>query len=169
MSFKITWKTHIICFLLALGLAQVMNNVSSIILDNYFTKDFIYYPTHNLIVNFYINIALIMIPVSIVHELIHGILYKFFGGEVKYGYKIIYAYTHEISELALERSKFLVVLLAPVVVISLVSLLLPAWIGGMIYFVNLLGSVGDLYMAFILCKYRYDSRIIDRKYGFDVV
>lgn len=110
-----------------------------------------------------------MIPITIVHELIHGTTYRIFGGKVKYGFKGIYAYTHEVSELALDRSKFLVVLLAPVVIISLVSLCLPIWLGGMIYFLNLLGSVGDLYMAFILCRYRNESRIIDRKYGFGVI
>lgn len=169
MSFKITWKTHLICLLLALALTSAMGNIIDIILGSFFSEDIILYPTHNYVVNFYIDIMIFMIPISIVHELIHGMAYKFFGGRVKYGFKIIYAYTQEISELALERYQFLIVLLAPVVIISLISLFLPAWLGGMIYFLNLLGSIGDIYMSFVLCRYRYDSRIIDRKYGFDIV
>ena len=169
MSFKITWKTHLICFLLVLILVVTMGNILNVILDNYFAKDFIYYPTYNLIANMYIHIIILMIPISIVHELIHGFTYRLFGGKVKYGFKIIYAYTHEVSGLPLERIKFLIVLLAPVVIISLMSLILPNWLGGMIYLLNLLGSVGDLYMAFVLCRYKNESRIIDKEYGFDVV
>jgi hypothetical protein len=104
-----------------------------------------------------------------VHEVIHGITYSIFGGKVKYGFKGIYAYTMEVSEKPIERTKFLVVLLMPITVISLLALLLPSWLGGMIYFLNLLGSTGDLYMAIFLIKLDSNSRIIDKKYGFDVV
>lgn len=169
MSFKITWKTHFICYVFALLISLVMNDFVNLIFDNYFLQEFILYPTRRIIANFYIQITVLMVPITMIHELMHGAAYRIFGGKVKYGFKIIYAYTHEVSEVALNRSKFLVILLAPVVIISLLSLLLPAWIGGIIYFLNLLGSIGDLYMALILCRYRFDSKIIDRKYGFDVV
>jgi len=110
-----------------------------------------------------------MIPISIVHEGIHGLVYKVFGGKVKYGFKGIYAYTQEISEMPIDRVKFLIILLAPLAVMSIITLLLPLWLGGMIFFLNLLGASGDLYMSYKLIKYDYNSKIIDRKYGFDVV
>ena len=72
---------------------------------------------------------LFMIVILIVHERIHRLSYELFGGKVKYGFKIIYAYTYEVSELPLEKVKFLIVLLSPVTIISLITLLLPTWIG----------------------------------------
>ena len=60
-------------------------------------------------------------------------------------------------------------LLAPVVVISLLSLALPALIGGLIYFLNLLGSSGDIYMSLFLCRLNYNNYIVDKSYGFDVI
>ena len=110
-----------------------------------------------------------MIPITMVHERTHGIVYTFFGGKVKYGFKGIYAYTQEISEKPIGRVEFLIVLLSPMVVISLLSLLLPIWIGGMVFILNALGSCGDLYMAITLSKYDWHSKIIDKSYGFDII
>jgi len=169
MSFKITWKTHVICTIIAFAIAQVMGSIASNIVENFILKPFISYPTKNLIINFYIYVLLLMIPISIVHEGIHGLVYKVFGGKVKYGFKGIYAYTQEISEMPIDRVKFLIILLAPLAVMSIITLLLPLWLGGMIFFLNLLGASGDLYMSYKLIKYDYNSKIIDRKYGFDVV
>jgi hypothetical protein len=92
-----------------------------------------------------------------------------FGGKVRYGFKGIYAYTMEVSEKPIQRVKFLVVLLLPVTAISLFTLLLPLWLGGMVFFLNLIGSSGDLLMAVSLMKLDSGSMIIDRNHGYDVV
>ncbi|WML34163.1 DUF3267 domain-containing protein [Clostridium sp. OS1-26] len=169
MSFKITWKTHLICLLVAIMITESMGGVLDIILNKFLSRGIISYPTNNLLFNFYIIVAFTMIPICMIHELIHGITFKLFGGKVKYGFKIIYAYTQEVSNMPIDRNKFLIVLLSPVVIISIASMLFSPWIGGLVYFFNLIGSIGDLYMAFVLCRYNYDSKIIDREYGFDVV
>lgn len=39
-----------------------------------------------------------MIPITLIHELIHGCAYATFGGKIKFGFKGIYAYAQEISE-----------------------------------------------------------------------
>ncbi|MCB2295206.1 DUF3267 domain-containing protein [Clostridium algoriphilum] len=169
MSFKITWKTHVICTLVAFAIAQLLGSIASDIVENFIIKPFIFYPTKNLIVNFYIYVLLLMIPISIVHEGIHGLVYKAFGGKVKYGFKGIYAYTQEISEMPIDRVKFLIILLSPLAVMSILTLFLPLWLGGMIFFLNLLGASGDIYMSFKLIKYDSNSKIVDRIYGFDVV
>ncbi|MBU3090573.1 DUF3267 domain-containing protein [Clostridium sp. CF011] len=110
-----------------------------------------------------------MIPISIVHESIHGLAFLAFGGKVRYGFKGIYAYTQEISELPIDRTKFLIILMAPLTVLSIITLLLPIWLGGIIFLINLLGASGDLYMSFKLIRYDFNSKIVDKKYGFDVV
>ena len=169
MSFKITWKTHVICIAIAFVTVKLLGSSVNNILDNFFLKPYIFYPTGNLIINFCLYVLLLMIPISIVHESLHGLAYKVFGGKVKYGFKGIYAYTQEVSEIPIDRTKFLIILLAPVTVMSIATLLLPMWLGGIIFLLNLLGASGDLYMAFRLIRYDYNSKIVDRIYGFDVV
>ncbi|WP_298842789.1 DUF3267 domain-containing protein [Clostridium sp.] len=169
MSFKITWKTHVMCTVIALLIVLLLGRSVGNILDNFFLKPYIFYPTKYLVINFCLYVLLLMIPISIIHESIHGLAYKIFGGKVKYGFKGIYAYTQEISEVPIERFKFLIILLAPLTVMSIATLTLPIWLGGITFLLNLLGASGDIYMAFKLIKYDSNSKIVDRIYGFDVV
>lgn len=169
MSFKITWKTHVICTIIAFIIVELLGSTVDNILDNFFLKPFIFYPTKYLVINFCMYVLLLMIPISIVHESIHGLVYKAFGGKVRYGFKGIYAYTQEVSEIPIDRTKFLIILLAPLTVMSIGTLLLPMWLGGIIFLLNLLGASGDLYMSYKLIEYDSNSKIVDRKYGFDVV
>lgn len=97
------------------------------------------------------------------------VCHELFCGKVKYVFKVIFAYTQEISGIILHRTKFTIVFLAPVTVISAVSLIIPYNIGSIIFFLNLLGSTGDIVMAVFLCKSKGNSYVIDREYGFDVV
>lgn len=169
MSFKLSWRTHIICFFMSLFLTFLLGNTKYTIIENFIMEIYPLYPEKFLILTFFLSVILLLIPMIAVHEAIHGITYTIFGGRVKYGFKGIYAYTMEVSEKPIERTKFLIVLLMPVIIISLLSMLLPSWLGGIIYFLNLLGSTGDLYMAILLIKLDNNSKIIDKSYGFDVV
>lgn len=169
MSFKITWKTHVICTIIAFLIVKLLGSTVDNILDNFFLKPYIFYPTKYLVINFCIYVLLLMIPILIVHESIHGLAYKAFGGKVKYGFKGIYAYTQEVSEIPIDRTKFLIILLAPLTIMSILTLFIPVWLGGIIFLLNLLGASGDLYMSYRLIRYDSNSKIIDRKYGFDVV
>jgi len=135
----------------------------------FFSRQFVRYPTGSIEINIFIYVILLMIPISIVHEAIHGMAYKLFGGKVEYGFKGIYAYTQEVSGQAIERTKFLIILLAPLTIMSVLTLLLPYKLGGIIYLLNLLGASGDLYMSLKLIRYGWNSKIIDKKYGFDVI
>jgi hypothetical protein len=157
-----------ICFifalLISLSMMDLINDSYTIILIDSsifnFTKDFT--------INSVILVVLLMIPITLVHEALHGLSYKFFGGRVRFGFKVIYAYCQEVSAIKLHRTKSLITLLAPVTIISLFSLLLPAGLGGMIFILNLVGSTGDLYMSFYLTRFS-SSYILDRNYGFDVI
>lgn len=169
MSFKVTWKMHLICIAMAYMIMLLLDNSINSIIMNFALSGFLLYPTENVVYNFYIYAVIMLILISLVHELIHGVTFALFGGKVKYGFKIIYAYTREVSELPVPRTKFLVALLMPVVMISLASAIIGGWFGGMIYLLNLLGSTGDILMAFVLCRYDSECCIIDRVYGFDAV
>lgn len=168
-SFKITWKTHIRIISGTYIFALVFNNIINPILDKFLLNEFIFYPTKHIILNFYIYVFLLLIPISIIHEGIHGLTYKLFGGKVKFGFKYIYAYTQEISGIPIERDNFLIVLLMPLTIISILCVCIPDKIGSIIFLLNLLGSSGDVYMALTLKKYDSNSKIIDKAYGYDVI
>jgi hypothetical protein len=110
-----------------------------------------------------------MIPIVIVHEGIHAAVHILYGGKIKIGFKGIYAYTQEISGKPLSVPRLVVVLMAPVVTITLIRLLFNSRIGASIYFLNLSGSSGDIYMAVKLSIYNSKDKIIDMNYGYDII
>lgn len=169
MSFKVSWKTHVLCLVMTFLICFIMHDCLVNISTGLIINNAIINITGNLLLDEIILFLLIFIPLNIVHELLHGSIYRLFGGKVKYGFKGICAYTQEISGIILHRNKFLLVLLAPVTVISIISTLIPGEIGGIVYFVNIAGSTGDILMALYLCKCNENSYIIDREYGFDVI
>ena len=116
-----------------------------------------------------IAILILMIPITLVNEIIHGIVYIIFGGKIKFGFKWIYAYTQEISGLILHRTKFVAILLAPVTIILLSTLLTKNSLGSLIFLLNFLGSIGDIIMAIYICKSKENSYIKDSEYGFEVI
>ena len=169
MSFKITWKTHIICILLSYLLIQGLIEA--------FTSSFLYLIVEdgplnisgNLIVNFILAVFVFLVPITLLHEALHGISYTLFRGKVKFGVKSMNIYCQEVSGIKLHRSKFLVVLLAPVTLISLLSLLLPESLRIIVITLNLIGCTGDLLMSLYLVKLGNDSYILDKDYGFDII
>lgn len=168
MSFKVNWKTYIIFMVFSLLIVRLLNSEVNLILQNFIIANPSIYINGNIFLHFYIYVIFLMIPVSIVHELVHGFFYMMFGGRVRFGFKGIYMYTREISGKPIGRNKFLIILLMPLISISLLSCFIKN-LGGMAFLLNLLGSSGDMVMALALIRYSYDSRIIDREYGFDVI
>lgn len=169
MSFKVTWKFHLLSILMTIGIYFLLQNCVINICTVLLINNMIYSFTGNSFFDNVIFLSLILIPINIVHELLHGCVYRIFGGKLKYGFNGIYAYTLETTGISLLRIKFLLVLLAPVTVISIISLFIPGVMGGLIFILNLSGSTGDILMALYLCKFNNNCYIIDRKYGFDVV
>ena len=169
MSFKISWKIHTICFLLAYIFCYIqIGHISYVFLDLAINYKF-FSLTGFYFVDIMLAILILMIPITLVHETIHGIVYIIFGGKIKFGFKVIYAYTQEISGVILHRTKFVAIVLAPVTIISLITLVITNSLGSLIFLLNLLGSTGDIIMAIYLCKSNGNSYIKDREYGFDVI
>lgn len=167
MPFRISTFIHIKLFAYSLILAYAIRGflMNSVIIFLEYIEPL---PGDYLIIKFYAGIIVVMVVISVIHELIHGLAYMFYGGRVKYGFKIIYAYTKEVSGVKLKRTEFLIVLLSPLVLISLISMLLGS-IGGLIFILNLLGSSGDIYMSTTLTKVSKDDKIVDRDYGYEIV
>lgn len=169
MTFKITWKTHVICFIMSLLIiAAVYNLLESAIIHTviYDMPKVPLFPAYVLLLGY---IVILSAFVTFLHELIHGAAYKIFGGKVRYGLKLIYAYTTEVSGLPLSRTKFLVVLLSPLAAISVFCLLIQFQIGAIAFVFNFAGSTGDILMSLYLLRVKKNYKIIDRIYGFEVV
>ncbi|HEY5563250.1 MAG TPA: DUF3267 domain-containing protein [Clostridiaceae bacterium] len=167
MDFKINLKTHIMCFFLSSIFALIFYNL---IVDSFegLLKESSLDPFLN-IMYFYVGIIILLIPVTIIHELIHGLFHKLFKGKVKFGFKFIYAYTIEVTARPLSIRKFQIVLLAPLVIISILSYVMQSYLGGIVFILNLLGSSGDVYMALVLVKYNNSYSIVDKSYGFSII
>ncbi len=169
MSVTITWKTHLACFLLALALSYCFGDVLYVSLFEIHSRYVLLNFTHNLFFDSAILVVAMMIPIVIIHEALHGICYILFKGKVRFGFKGIYAYCQETSNIKLQRTKFLMVLLAPVTIISLASLMLFIHWGALLFMLNLVGSTGDILMAVSLTKLNWNSYILDKKNGFDII
>lgn len=172
MSFYLNWKTHIKIYIIAALMAILLREPINImvlksILEIYEVTGIYFSPFFIIFV--FIYFAAVMVPITLVHELLHSLVHLSFGGRVKIGFKGIYAYCQETSGIQLSRTQFLMVLVAPMTLISLISILLPYQWSLVVFILNLLGSSGDLYMAFWLCKIDESRKVIDKKYGFDVI
>jgi Putative zincin peptidase len=106
-----------------------------------------------------------------IHELCHGLAFQLFGVRPRYGINLSKGVAYaSASDHYLTRDAYLVVALAPLVMISLGAVILMALTGGSLRFVMaLLGtlnagsSVGDLW--FVAVCVRYPRSLLVRDYG----
>ena len=97
---------------------------------------------------------------TIIHELVHGIAFATFGGSPRYGLKVKYflplAYATSPGDI-FRRNAFIVISLAPLLVIDIVSLLMltifpqAPWLIWVIAF-NTSGAIGDIWIAVQLLR-----------------
>lgn len=167
-SFKVDWKLHVKIFLIQLIILFLWyEEISSMLENTIFSIPCFYIFTNSPLGLIFLLFA-VMFLVCLIHELIHGFTYRAFGGSFRLGFKGIYAYCQETSGIMVTRTQFLAVLLMPVIIISIIGTLFPR-VMGLFYILNLFGSIGDIYMALYLCKLNKSIKIIDRKYGFDII
>lgn len=170
MQYRLSYKLHLKVILTSIVFCIVCYDFLKSVSFNFYINSTESVPIKFSIVYMNIFIILIFSILALIHELIHGIAYKCFGCKVTYKLKWIYAATYEISEKPLSLTQFTIVLLAPATTIALFSLLfLPTWLNSFLFVINLLSSLGDIFMAFELIKYPCNSKIVDRNYGYDVI
>jgi Putative zincin peptidase len=108
---------------------------------------------------------------TIIHELVHGIAFTIFGGSPRYGLKVKYflplAYATSPSDI-FRRNAFIVISLAPLLVIDIVSLLMltifpqAPWLIWVIAF-NTSGAIGDIWIAVQLLRCPRSIGVEDRE------
>ncbi|MFH7024132.1 MAG: DUF3267 domain-containing protein [Heteroscytonema crispum UTEX LB 1556] len=109
----------------------------------------------------------------IIHEFVHGIAFAAFGGSPRYGLKVKYllplAYATSPGNF-FRRNSFIVIGLAPLIVIDIICLLLLAifpqapWLIWVIA-INTGGAIGDIWMAVQLLRCPKSIRVEDREEG----
>ncbi len=108
-----------------------------------------------LLLAWFIGGAIALVLVVVVHEAVHGLFFWLFTGRRPgFGLKGAYAYAAAPAGVYVPRNRYLVVGLAPLVLITLVGLLLvtvmpPVMLPALLVFVtfNAAGSVGDLLVS----------------------
>lgn len=112
-------------------------------------------------------VLLAIIAYMVTHELVHGIFFKKYSGKkAKYGFTGLYAYAG--SEAYFSKRQYLIIGLAPVVLLGLIILLFNIlfpekwfWAIYVIQIVNLSGAAGDIYMAWLMSRLNEDVLIKD--------
>ena len=103
----------------------------------------------------------------VLHELVHGVLMRYFSGlRPHYGFNGIYAFAG--SEAFFDRKSYLIISLAPVVLLGAVLMLLCFWAPNSLFWLfyliqilNLSGAAGDFYVSLLLRKQPSDLLIQD--------
>ncbi|MCK4731012.1 MAG: DUF3267 domain-containing protein, partial [Methanophagales archaeon] len=121
----------------------------------------------------YISVALFF-GTLVLHELIHGVFMSLYGGKPSYGAGIAYfilPYFYTTTKTVFLRNQLVVIALAPLVVISLVTIgimaVLPSIAHWMFipFVVNASGAVGDLWLTRNVLRYPKHVLMEDQKSG----
>lgn len=131
-----------------------------------------YYSTEGLILLF-LSLALVLF----LHEWVHGIAMQAYGARPKYGiiWKGFMLYA-TAPDFAYRRNQYVVVALAPLVVLSLLAclgiLLLAGspfvWMLPIYAVTNGAGSIGDLWMSLLVLRYPSYAYVVDERDGMRV-
>jgi hypothetical protein len=122
-------------------------------------------------------IALTVVLTTLVHEGVHGLAMRAFGARPVYGFKLELgaAYCAAPGH-AFTRSQFLIIVLAPLLVLTVVcyALMVPllAWPGWQLIALagafNITGAIGDLYMAVYVTRQPAGAYVVDELDGIRV-
>ena len=113
-----------------------------------------------LLISFLLIVSIILlIPV---HELIHGLFFKLFGnGKLKFGFHG-FAFSCSMPSHYFNKRAYTLIGLAPLIIISIITGALSIFMYKSDYFIipyavlaiNFSSSIGDIYVIFVLFKYK---------------
>ena len=124
-------------------------------------------PPVNILVLVFLGTA-ILVP----HEWLHGLAIRYYGGEPRYGVGVahfILPYAYATTDHEFTRNQFIVVLLTPLVVMTLVGVPLMILLGwgwlAIPLTLNAAGAVADIWMTLMVVSYPAHIRIVDHETG----
>jgi hypothetical protein len=123
-----------------------------------------------------VDAVVALVLVILLHELVHGVFFWWFGGQrPTFGVKGLYVYAAGPPEVYFPRNQFLIVGIAPLVLLTLVGLLLmlilplvAVPILSLFITFNAAGAAGDLLMVVRLLSYPPHTLMQDRDTGVTV-
>jgi len=119
-----------------------------------------------------ILVALLLVPV--LHELAHGVTMRLFGAHPKYGFLWnLMAFYATSPGYAFPRGQYLIIALAPLVVLSLAAVVLMPLLSGSAWValiaitatLNATGAVGDLWVTVLVLRYPAYAYMVDERDG----
>ena len=106
------------------------------------------------------------------HEWLHGLAIRYYGGEARYGVGVahfILPYAYATTDHEFSRNQFVVVLLTPLVVLTLVGvplMIVLEWSWLIVPLaLNAAGAVADIWMTLMMASYPPHIRILDHEGG----
>lgn len=115
-----------------------------------------------------LSLALIF-GVIVVHELIHGAAMKRYGGDPEYGYGVaqfVLPYAYATSDESFTRNQFIVIALAPLVLLTGVLFSIAVYFQWSLLLLplalNVGGAIGDLWMTRLLLRYPDTIYVVDK-------
>ncbi|WP_336360506.1 DUF3267 domain-containing protein [Haladaptatus sp. ZSTT2] len=130
--------------------------------------------TGSVVTTLVVGLVLI-IGVIVVHELIHGVAMSHYGGNPRYGTGVAYfvlPYAYATADTEFTRNQFIVIALAPLVIITAVGvpimLIFDLPLLLLALAINIAGAVGDLWMVSVLSRFPADVDVVDTMTGLAV-
>jgi hypothetical protein len=119
------------------------------------------------------NFGLALIAVLIFHEFVHGLFYWLFSSQrPKFGFRGLFPYAEAPSGVYFSRNQFLVIGLAPLLLLTSIGLQLMvivpnAFVPFLFFFIafNAAGAAGDLIMVIHLMSFSSDTVMEDNDSG----
>lgn len=169
MTYKINKRFHIIAFVLSfiftiIAFPFLLTNIGNMIVA---CSDLFH--IENIILIYAIGSIILVLTMSIMHELIHGAVAILFGGKIIIRFKCMYAYTKEVSGKPFTKLQFIFILLSPLIIITLILLPFNHWVTNLIVIFNIMGSSADTLMFLFVCKNSKNSKIISINDGFQMI
>ncbi|PXF61887.1 MAG: hypothetical protein C4B59_01260 [Candidatus Methanogaster sp.] len=111
------------------------------------------------------------------HEFIHGLVISMYGGKPKYGTGVahyILPYLYTTTETIFRRNRFIVILIAPLIVISVLGVISMITFPAIAHWfiipltMNAAGAIGDLWMTFSLLRHPEHILLADDHSGLTI-
>ena len=133
-------------------------------------------PETAVTIPWWLGIPAVFVTFLPLHELLHGLAIQSFGHRARYGFKLNVGVLYATADQALfRRNEYIVVALAPLIGITLLSMLLMVFVpGGLAYYVaigvvlNAGGAIADVWSAFLLLRFPASALVRDEEDGFRV-
>jgi hypothetical protein len=107
-----------------------------------------------------------------IHEIIHGLVFAFWGGKPHFGAKLPFALYCGAKQQLFRRNHYLIIGLAPLIVITLAGILFTLFAPGLAVYTllatvgNISGAAGDVLVAQRVLRLPQDALIEDTETGY---